>query len=117
MRIARNLGALVILLLAGAASANDFAACVKKLRAEAVGKGIAPQVFDTALKGVEPDPTVIESLEYQPEFTTPIWDYLAGLVDEQRVADGRARLAQWAEVLTRVENEYGVDRQTVVAVW
>ncbi len=33
-------------------------------------------------------------LDAQPEFTTPIWDYLAALVDRQRVDDGRVLLQQ-----------------------
>ena len=60
---------------------------------------------------------VIDFLDAQPEFVTPIWDYLAALVDDERVADGRAMLAEWAPVLARVEVEYGVDAATVVAVW
>jgi len=109
--------ALAVAFSAGAAAGAEFDDCVKKVRTEALGKGISAQVFDTALKGVEADPTVIESLNYQPEFRTPIWDYLAGLVDDQRIADGRARLTQWADVLGRIEREFGVDRYTVVAVW
>src|SRR5690606_19048658 len=64
-----------------------------------------------------PDMAVIDFLDAQPEFVTPIWDYLAALVDDERVADGRAMLAEWASVLARVEAEYGVDAATVVAVW
>jgi lytic murein transglycosylase len=109
------------LLLAAAsvppAIANEFQACVGKLRAEAVQSGVSPQVFDAAMSGVEPDQSVLDAMEYQPEFVTPIWDYLAGLVDDQRIADGRARLEEWAPVLADVERQFGVDRHTVVAVW
>lgn len=56
-------------------------------------------------------------MDNQPEFKLPIWDYLASLVDEERVADGRARLAQWVDVLTGAEQKFGVDRHTLVAVW
>jgi len=66
---------------------------------------------------VAPDASVLESLDYQPEFVTPIWDYMAALVDQERIDDGRAMLDQWRDVLDRVEAQYGVDRQTVVAVW
>ena len=66
---------------------------------------------------IAPDPSVLESLDYQPEFVTPIWDYLAALVDQERIDDGKAMLAQWQDVLDRVEADYGVDRYTVVAVW
>ena len=61
--------------------------------------------------------SVIEKLDYQPEFRMPIWDYLSGLVDEERVAEGRAMLATHAETLARVQQRYGVDPATVVAVW
>src|SRR5690606_4091411 len=47
----------------------------------------------------------------------PIWDYLAGLVDEERVEDGKAMLERHADTLARVEKAYGVDPATVVAVW
>ncbi|PJG49954.1 lytic murein transglycosylase, partial [Bradyrhizobium forestalis] len=51
------------------------------------------------------------------EFTTPIWDYLAGLVDDQRVADGKARMAEHADLLRKVAARYQVDPATGVAVW
>lgn len=69
------------------------------------------------MTGVEPDPTVLEAMDAQPEFKTPIWDYLAVLVDDERVADGRENLQRWSAVLDQVESRYGVDRNIVVAVW
>jgi len=60
---------------------------------------------------------VLESLDFQPEFRTPIWDYLAGLVDQERVDDGKAMLAEHRGLLERVQAQYGVDPETVVAVW
>ncbi len=64
-----------------------------------------------------PDPKVIESLQFQPEFRTPIWDYLATLVDEQKVAEGRAMMQRHAQALASAEQRYGVDRFTIAAVW
>lgn len=94
-----------------------FASCLAGLRGEAVAKGVRAEAFDTHTAGLAPDMAVIAFLDAQPEFVTPIWDYLAALVDDERVADGQAMLAQWAPVLARVEVEYGVDAATVVAVW
>ena len=110
--------ALALALTASAgAAADEFGACVSKLRKEAVGKGIDGRVFDDALNGVQPDQTVLDAMGAQPEFVTPIWDYLAVLVDEQRVVDGRAMLAQWGSVLAAAEQRYGVDRHVIAAVW
>jgi lytic murein transglycosylase len=109
--------ALVIQMAATGAAGADFHACLKELRRDATAQGVTAQTFEAAMAGVEPDPTVIEAMENQPEFKTPVWDYLAVLVDEQRIADGRAKLAQWSGVLGEVEAKFGVDRHTVVAVW
>lgn len=95
----------------------EFSACVRELRGEALAQGIGHRTFSNAFKGVEPDPSVLEAMQAQPEFETPVWQYLGRLVDDKRVADGQARLERWAAVLDRIEQEYGVDRYTVVAVW
>ncbi|ENO79766.1 lytic murein transglycosylase [Thauera sp. 63] len=99
------------------ASEEAFASCLRELRAEAASKGVTTATFDQHTAALAPDMAVVGFLDAQPEFVTPIWDYLAGLVDAERVADGRAMLAQWQDVLARVEAEYGVDPATVVAVW
>jgi lytic murein transglycosylase len=91
--------------------------CLDRLERHASAEGIDDAVFDRHVRPVQPDTSVLRLLDAQPEFKTPIWDYLAGLVDEERVADGRAMLEQHADVLSRVEAEYGVDPETVVAVW
>lgn len=119
MKPAAGKAVLFLLAFAGASSAlaADFTACVRALRSEAMSQGITRQTFDKAMTGVEPDPGVLDAMDNQPEFTTPIWDYLAGLVDEQRIADGRAKLAEWAAVLADVKQKFGVDRYTVIAVW
>ncbi len=110
---------MMLLAVAGAsnAGAQDFNACLRALRGDAAAQGITTQVFDGAVSGIEPDQSVLDAMDSQPEFKTPIWDYLAALVDEQRVADGRAKLAEWAPVLARAEQKFGVDRHTVIAVW
>ncbi len=104
-------------LSAAPAFAQTLDSCVAGLRQTALAQGISANTFDLAMKGVEPDPEVLKSYGYQPEFRTPVWDYISGLVDEERIVDGRAQLAKWEQVLTRAEREFGVDRYAIVAVW
>lgn len=94
-----------------------FTDCLDRLRTEAAQHGVTQSTFDAHAAGLEPDMAVLGFLDAQPEFVTPIWDYIAALVDDERIADGRAMLEQWGEVLQRVEAVYGVDPATVVAVW
>ncbi|MCA3588374.1 MAG: lytic murein transglycosylase, partial [Methylocystis sp.] len=99
------------------AARADFTSCVAGLRSQAISEGISAAVFDRAMAGVKPDMDVIKAMNNQPEFKIPIWDYLGALVDEERVAEGRALLARHAATLAAAESRFGVDRQTIVAVW
>jgi len=99
------------------AQTTSFNTCVQGLRQSVVSQGISAAVFDRAMAGVEPDPDVLKAFSFQPEFRTAIWDYLAGLVDQERVEDGRAKLKEWSKVLAEAEQKYGVDRNVIVAVW
>ena len=94
-----------------------FPSCLAALRADAAAKGIAGTSFDRLTNGLSPDMSVLEFLAYQPEFRTPIWDYLASLVDEERVADALAMRQKWAAPLAAAAERYQVDADTVVAVW
>lgn len=97
--------------------AGAFAQCVRGLQGKAEAAGVSSAGFARLTAGLLPDGSVLDSLDYQPEFRSPMWDYLAGLVDGERVRDGKARLAQWRETLDAVARRYGVDAETVVAVW
>lgn len=98
-------------------SERAWADCLQRLQPTAQQGGVRPDTWRHLLGGVQPDPSVLDKLDNQPEFKTPIWDYMASLVDDERVADGRQRLAEHAATLKRVEQAHGVDAATVVAVW
>src|ERR1700690_1696706 len=95
----------------------DFASCVGSLRADAARNGIAARTLDTAFNGLDPDPKVLDLQKQQPEFKTPVWDYVDGLVDDDRVADGKAAMARESRALARAEEKYGVPRYMLAAIW
>ncbi|MPZ55253.1 MAG: lytic murein transglycosylase [Rhizobiales bacterium] len=99
------------------ATATDFSSCVAGLREAAVRAGVSRSVASQALDVTQPDEKVLRLSKVQPEFKTPIWDYLAFLVDEQRVSDGRAMMRKYDRILRAVEQRFGVNRHVIVAVW
>lgn len=105
------------LCMATAHAADPFAACLAQLRGPALKAGVSGATFDTHTAGLTPDMAVIDLLDAQPEFKTPIWDYMAGLVDDERVADGKAGMTRWQADLDRAASRYGVDPATIAAVW
>lgn len=107
----------LVSLHANALAGDAFADCLAGLQADARDAGVRPDNYARYTQGLAPDMSVVEKLDFQPEFKTPIWDYLSGLVDDERVADGRRMMDQYAATLKKVETQYGVDAETVVAVW
>ena len=95
----------------------DFTSCVGALKADAAHAGISGRTLDVAFNGLEPDPKVLDLQKQQPEFKTPVWDYVDGLVDDDRVADGKAAMAREARALARAEEKYGVSRTMLAAIW
>src|SRR5690606_25473301 len=99
------------------ASQNNFQNCLANLRSQYIAKGVRRNPNDRYSQNLNLDYSMIRRTNYQTEFSTPIWDYLPGLVDEERVQLCRQKLQQLREVLNRVAATYGVPAETVVAVW
>ncbi|WP_423135993.1 lytic murein transglycosylase [Methylocella tundrae] len=99
------------------AKAGSFQECLAALRPSILASGVSAATFDKATSALQPNPDVFVLAQAQPEFKTPIWDYLAGLVDEERVNDGRAMMQRWAQALATAQAKFGVDGATIAAVW
>src|ERR1700761_9837536 len=95
----------------------DFASCVGSLKAQAARDGISARTLDVAFNGLAPDAKVLDLQHQQPEFKTPVWDYVDGLVDDDRVADGKAAMARESRALARAEEQSGVPRTMLAAIW
>jgi membrane-bound lytic murein transglycosylase B len=100
-----------------AAPQQSFDEWRDSFRLEALQAGIPAELFDRAFAGVTPDPSIITADRSQPEFTRPVWQYLEGALSEQRVSRGKRLLYQHAATLDGIEAHYGVDRNTLVAIW
>ena len=77
---------------------------------------MSEQTVSSALGNLEPNDAV-SFMDKQPEFSTPVWDYIAALVDDERVEEGRALLHQHAGSLEAARSRFGVDPAVIVAVW
>jgi len=99
------------------AQSTDLSACMAELRPAARTAKVSDATWARHTVGLQADFSVIEKLNFQPEFRIAIWDYMAALVDDERVADGAARLKEQRLALARAEQRFGVDAATVVAVW
>ena len=95
----------------------QFSTCLNELKAAPAFSRITPATFARATEGLQADPSVLVLLNRQPEFSMPVWDYIAVLVDAERVADGRAAHARWRDALQKIEQQSGVAPNVVIGVW
>lgn len=94
-----------------------FAQWLAEFRPRAAAAGIAADVLDSALRVARFNPKIVQRDRNQNEFTKTIWDYLDTAVSEDRVTHGQRAMRQHAELLQRIEAEFGVDRHVVAAIW
>jgi membrane-bound lytic murein transglycosylase B len=83
----------------------------------AVARGRDPAVLGRLLAGIAPDERVIELDQRQPEFVSPVWDYVNNRVTASRIAGGRSLKAAIGPTLDQVEARYGVDADIVLGIW
>lgn len=98
-------------------SQSEFDQCLAGLHQDARFKDISAASWRQYTASLAPDGSVLPKLDKQPEFTLPAWDYIAMLVDHERVADGRAAYQKWLPQLREIQQRYGVDPAIVVSVW
>ncbi|WP_296244982.1 MULTISPECIES: lytic murein transglycosylase [unclassified Psychrobacter] len=94
----------------------QFQQCLDGLKNSSKFRGVDSYTFNN-YRPSQPDPSVIQSLNYQPEFQKDVWDYLSSLVDKERVEDGIRAKHQWADTLRQIESRYGVKAEHVLGVW
>ena len=54
----------------------EFQTCLSRLQPGALAAGVRDASYERLTQGLVPDMSVIEKLDFQPEFRTAIWDYL-----------------------------------------
>ena len=99
------------------AAAANFRNCLAGLWPLVERRGVSRAVFEVNVAGLTPDLRIMDLLDAQPEFTKSFWDYLDLLVNEDRIQNGRAILAQHRATFDAVEKAYGVDRHFIAAIW
>lgn len=116
----RRLAVFFVLLMTAPAMAQpggSFADFLAALRPEALSSGVSATSYDAIISGMKPDPRVPKLVETQPEFTTPVWDYIETRVNAARVERGRAALSRQAELFSAIGARYGVDPYLLGAIW
>jgi membrane-bound lytic murein transglycosylase B len=74
-------------------------------------------IVEATLTGLAPNPEVKRLNEAQPEFTRPVWAYIASAVSQARITQGRALYAQNKDALLGLSTNVGVPTEYAIAIW
>jgi lytic murein transglycosylase len=97
---------------------GDFYAFVQNISADARAAGISESVIGSAFSGVTQDGAVLSFDRRQRyTFNKSFEQYVSTRVGAGRINGGRAMLARHAALLSRIEAQFGVPRQILVAIW
>ncbi|WP_426436693.1 lytic murein transglycosylase [Bradyrhizobium genosp. P] len=118
-RLLALLGALVAATPSYAARCGGpFNTFVQSFSQEAAAAGISQDVISSALGGVTEDGGVLAFDRRQRyTFNKTFEQYVSTRVGPGRINGGRALLQRHAALLSKIEQQYGVPRQILVAIW
>jgi membrane-bound lytic murein transglycosylase B len=99
--------------------AEQFSACVQALADQTplASRPLKREDFLRIAGAARYDDRVRQSMQVAAGEPTFWWDDLAATTDEDRVREGRAVLARQGEALRRIEQQFGVPKEIVIAIY
>jgi peptidoglycan lytic transglycosylase B len=100
------------------ATRPSFADFLAGVRADALTRGIRPEIVDEALADIdEPLPVVIERDRSQAETVFSLEKYIERILTPRLVAEGHEQFAAHKALLEEIGHAYGVDPGIVAGIW
>ena len=97
---------------------GDFNTFVAAISQEAAAAGVSQGVISQALSGVTQDPAVLAfDRRQRGTFNKTFEQYVSTRVGPGRIKMGRQMLLKHASLLSRIEKQYGVPPEIIVAIW
>ena len=97
---------------------GDFRTFIGAMSREAAGAGVSRSVIDSALSGVSPDQSVLAfDRRQRGTFRMSFERYASTRVTSGRIQRGRQLMQRHAALLARIQRQFGVPGNVVVAIW
>jgi len=94
-----------------------FGPWLANFKKQAAAQGISQGSISAGLGGVTYDPRIIRFDRNQKSFKLSFEQFYARRVGGVLIGRGRARMKTYSAVLDRMERQFGVPREVVIAIW
>ncbi|MDB5601878.1 MAG: lytic transglycosylase [Xanthobacteraceae bacterium] len=97
---------------------GDFNTFVANMSREAASAGVSREVISSAFAGVTPDANVLNfDRRQRGTFRKSFEEYAATRVIPARIKRAKSLMGKHAQLLTRVEKQFGVPKELLMAIW
>ena len=96
---------------------EDFNAWKKTFEKEALQAGIKGATLKKYMPQMEFLPRIIEQDVKKPEFLQNFWDYTKARLTPEKIATGQDMMKKYQTWLKRVQDQYGIEPQYLIALW
>jgi membrane-bound lytic murein transglycosylase B len=96
---------------------ESFDSFIANFQAKALAAGISRETYRAAMVGLTPDAGTPDLVSAQPEFTTPMWDYIDLRASPRRITNGKAAMEKNAQLFAAIGQRYGVEPHLLGAIW
>jgi lytic murein transglycosylase len=101
----------------GAACGGPFDAWLAQFRREALSKGITNETLSAVAPLMKSDPAVLSKDRGQQVFTQTFVEFAGRMAEGYRLPQSKDRIAKHAATFARIEREFGVPAEVIVAFW
>jgi lytic murein transglycosylase len=102
--------------LAATCGTGSFEAWLNDFKSEAAAKGISQSAIAAGLNGVTLDQSVLSRDHNQKVFQQSFEEF-SGRMIPPRLGPGSNKMKQYGSALSRIEQQYGVPGEVLVAIW
>lgn len=96
---------------------ESFGAFIRSFEPQALAAGVTRDTYRRAMDGLTEDPNIPNLVSGQPEFTTPVWDYIDKRVSNERISQGQKAMTEQKALFSAAGRSYGVDPYLLGAIW
>jgi lytic murein transglycosylase len=100
-----------------AACDGDLSTFLAGVKAEAIASGVSPEAAEKTIAGAQIDPKVLARDRAQGVFKQTFLEFSQRTVSQGRLDIGRKKMAQYADVFAKAEQDYGVPPGIITAFW
>ena len=98
---------------------GNYASFLAQMERDAQAAGVSPQVIGTAFAGLEPDQSVLAFDRRQRGMfhSKSFEEYARTRVIPARISRAQRLMQRHADLLSRIERQFGVPRELIMAIW